>query len=163
MDNLTRNAVAPAPLCAEAFAPFGQVLQAPADGARAWFDDGLTNDRPSARASLSLIRRTQAATLPLTAPRMERHRHSSQSFTPMSRGDWLIGVAPDRKGAPDIDGFRAFVAAPGQGVTIAAGVWHLPLTVLTAPADFAIFMWLDGGPDDEDWVDLPVPVTIRAA
>jgi len=152
--------IAAAPLTAEGFAPFGDVLQAPADGSRGWFDAGLFNGRAQARPSLSLIRRTQAAALPLVAPRMERHRFSSQSFAPMSPRRWLVGAAPDRDGAPDVAGFRAFVAAAGQGVTIAPGVWHLPLTALEAPADFAIFMWLDGGPEDEDWADLPAPLTV---
>lgn len=146
----------------EAFAPFGQVLEAPEDGARGWFDAGLANMRAHARPSLSLIRRTEAATLPRSWSRMERHRLSSQSFAPMAAGRWLVGVAPDKGGGPDLEGFRAFIADPVQGVTIAAGVWHLPLTVLAAPADFAIFMWLDGGPDDEEWSDLPAPLTIRA-
>lgn len=151
------------PLTAEGFAPFGDVLAAPADGSRGWFDGGLVNARAHARPSLSLIRRRRAAALPLVAPRMERHRLSSQSFAPLSGVPWLIGAAPDRDGAPDVARVRAFVAGGGQGVTIAAGVWHLPLTVLAAPADFAIFMWLDGGPDDEDWADLSEPLTVGAA
>lgn len=144
------------------FVPFGDVLEAPENGTRGWFDGGLTNARPRARPSLSPIRRTRAAVLPLVAPRMERHRLSSRSFVSLSAGRWLVGAAPDTRSAPDINGFRAFIAHAGQGVTIAPGVWHLPLTALDAPADFAIFMWLDGGPDDEDWAELSAPLTICA-
>lgn len=38
----------------------------------------------------------------------------------------------------------AFVAEPRQGVTHGADVWHHGLTVLNAPARFAVFIWHDG-------------------
>jgi ureidoglycolate lyase len=40
-------------------------------------------------------------------------------------------------------------------------VWHLPLTVLDRPASFAVFMWLDAGRGDEEFVDLPAPVAVE--
>ena len=39
-------------------------------------------------------------------------------------------------------------------------VWHHPNTVFGAPAQFAVFMWRDGGKGDEEFFTLPEPVKI---
>jgi ureidoglycolate lyase len=143
------------PLTSEAFAPFGEVLSPPLESGRAFFDAALGDDRPAAAPSLSLSRIEVAHQGPLTAVRMERHAHSSQSFVPLGDAPFLVLVCPPGGAAPDMAAARAFVASGGVGVTYAAGVWHHPLTVLRAPASFAVFMWRDGGPDDEEFVDIP--------
>lgn len=143
------------PLTPEAFAPFGAVLTPlPAPG-RAFFDAALGDARPGAAPSLSLSRIEVAHEGPLTAVRMERHPHSSQSFVPLGGAPFLVLVSAPGGAAPDMSAARAFIASGGVGVTYAAGVWHHPLTVLRAPAAFAVFMWRDGGPEDEEFVDIP--------
>ncbi|HEX6610128.1 MAG TPA: ureidoglycolate lyase, partial [Hyphomicrobiaceae bacterium] len=82
------------PLTAEAFAPFGTVLDAPRQAGRTYFDEVLANRRSGARPSLSLARREDVATLPFTATMMERHEFSSQSFVPIDCGGWIVMVAP---------------------------------------------------------------------
>lgn len=150
------------PLTAEAFAPFGEVLTPPTPGKRDHFERALTNGRPAAWPSLSLVHVDTAATLPLVARRLERHPASSQSFVPLGPVPFLVVVAPKRgNGGPDPDGLRAFAAGGGQGVTYGADVWHHPLTVLAAPARFAIWMWRDGTAGDEAFVDIP-PVRLVA-
>jgi ureidoglycolate lyase len=151
------------PLTAEAFSPYGQVLTVPASPARNYFDGALANLRPNARPSLSISRREQVATLPLTAVQMERHEFSSQSFVPIEVGRWLVMVAPHAAaGGPDMTRARAFLPALGQGVTFGANVWHHPMTILDRPATFAVFMWLVKGAGDEEFVTLATPVTISA-
>lgn len=147
------------PLTPEAFASFGDVLIAPDTPGRAWFEGGLGNERPHAFPSLSMSCVATARALPLTAVQMERHLYSSQSFVPLGLAPFLVVVSPPGGSAPDMARARAFVASGGVGVTYGVGVWHHPLTVLQAPARFAVFMWRDGGQDDEEFVDIP-PTTI---
>jgi ureidoglycolate lyase len=152
------------PLTTEAFAPFGEVLTPPPSPGRAYFDAALRNDRPGVAASLSLSRVDAAHAGPLTAMRMERHQHSSQSFVPLGDAPFVVLVCPPGGDAPDMTAARAFIAADGVGVTYGAGVWHHPLTVLRAPASFAVFMWRDGGPDDEEFVDIaPTEIVLQPA
>jgi ureidoglycolate lyase len=149
------------PLTAEAFAPFGQVLTVPTAPGRDYFDDALSNLRPNAKASLSIARREDLATLPFTATQMERHEFSSQSFVPLDVGRWLVMVAPHASGGgPDMTKAKAFLPRPGQGVTFGANVWHHPMTILDKPATFAVYMWLVKGPGDEEFFTLKTPVTI---
>jgi ureidoglycolate lyase len=151
------------PITPEAFAPFGEVLSPPIDGKRIYHDRALACTRPSFRPSLYFSPALIAAELPIEIVQMERHKFSSQSFVPMSPTRFLALVAPhgpdDR---PDIEGARAFLVEGGTGVTYGADVWHHPLTVLDAPASFAVFMWREGGPDDEQFVDVG-PFTISGS
>ena len=148
------------PLAAEAFAPFGQVFAAPAEKGRIYLDEQLATARPTWRTSLSLSRSGPPATLPLVATRMERHAYSTQTFVPLEPARYLILVAPRAANGPDVAQARAFVAAPGQGITYAMNTWHHPMTVLDAPAGFAVMMWRDDGPDDEYWHTLAQPITV---
>jgi ureidoglycolate lyase len=143
------------PLDPAAFAPFGDVLVPPAEAGRRYFERSLRNDRPGVPASLSLSRIETARSLPLEGRQMERHAKSSQSFVPIGPVPFLVVVAPHAAaGGPDMERARAFLAEGGVGVTYGADVWHHPLTVLAAPAAFAVFMWRDGGPLDEEFVDV---------
>jgi ureidoglycolate lyase len=151
------------PLAAGPFAAFGEVLEIPHAAGRSYFNRALANLRPSARPSLSLSRKEEMSSLPLTARQMERHEFSSQSFVPIDVGRWLVVVAPHAaEGGPDMSGARAFLAGPNHGVTYGANIWHHPLTIFDRPASFAVFMWLEGGKGDEEFFTLPAPATIVA-
>ena len=143
------------PLTAEAFAPFGEVLEAPAEPGRTYFDRALGNRREGPWPSISISHRLPV-TLPLVSTTMERHPTSSQSFIPMEAGRWLVLVAPhDALGGPDMARARAFLARPDQGVTYGVDVWHHPSTVFDRPARFAIVMWRDGTARDDEFVEVP--------
>ena len=147
------------PLTAEAFAPFGEVLACPAEPGRVYIEAALANRRAQAKPSLSFSTK-EPATLPLASTTMERHLHSSQSFVPMDAGRWLVLVAPHgADGGPDMSRARAFAAAPEQGVTYGANVWHHPSTVFDRTARFAIFMWKDGTSEDDEFVQV-APFTV---
>ena len=149
------------PLTAAGFAPFGEVIERPADFGRVYFSERLASGRAAARASLSMTRARPLEADSLVATRMERHEHSSQSFVPVDVSRYLVVVAPHgAAGRPDADRLQAFVARGDQGVTYGMNVWHHPLCVLDRPGVFAVFMWLDGGRGDEEFVDLPQPTTI---
>lgn len=151
------------PLTRDAFAPFGDVLDAPAEKGRLYYDHGLGNGRPGAWPSLFLSCATPVGELPLTATVMERHEFSSQTFVPLAPTRWLVLVAPhDAAGGPDMTRARAFLPAPGQGLTYRMNVWHHPNTVFGEPARFAVFMWRDGTGEDEEFFTLPDPVRVVA-
>lgn len=148
------------PLTAEAFAPFGEVLERPRAPGRSYYDAALGNGRSEAGPSLSLVQRPPIAGLPFEAKLMERHEFSSQSFVPIDAGRWVIIVCPHRpEGGPDLSGLRAFIARPDQGVTYRMNTWHHGLTVLDQPASMAVFMWRDGTAGDEEFVEVP-PFTV---
>ena len=149
------------PLTPEAFAPFGEVVPLPEVPGRTYHEDALGNLRPAARQSLSVSLRPETPERPLRAELLERHEFSSQTFVPIDVARWLVVVAPHAAGGgPDRDGVRAFVATNRQGVTYRPNTWHHGLTTLDRPGRFAIFMWRDGGPGDEEFVPV-APIGIR--
>lgn len=153
--------ITPEPLTKEAFAPYGDVLEAPVEKGRLYYEEALGNGRPDAWPSLFLSCALPVADLPLDATIMERHEFSSQTFVPLAPTRWVVMVAPHAAdGGPDMRRARAFLPAPGQGITYRMNVWHHPNTVFGARAQFAVFMWRDGGKGDEEFFTLPEPVRI---
>ncbi|TAJ84811.1 ureidoglycolate lyase [Reyranella sp.] len=151
----------PQPLTKEAFAPFGDVIDVPEAPGRTYYNDALGNLRPDAQANLSLSLKAETPDRPLRSDYMERHEFSSQTFVPLDVERWLIVVAPHASaGGPDVTGMKAFIATGRQGVTYRPNTWHHGLTVLDRPGRFAVFMWLDGGKGDEEFVPVP-PFSIR--
>src|ERR1700722_11775346 len=150
------------PIDKEAFAPFGQLLPpAPPGAGRQELIEELQNDRASGRPRLS-IATTEPKTLPLAALRMERHVHSSQSFTPLDSASYLVVVAPHGDGGmPDFEKIRAFRVPGDTGVNYKADTWHHPLSPLERIGRFAILTFVDGTATDEQFVDLPQPVLIE--
>src|SRR5919204_635789 len=118
------------PLTEKAFAPYGDVLAAPAEFGRAYFDEGLHTSRASARPSLAVSLVRPLPRLPLEATVMERHEFSSQSFLPLDVSRWIVVVAPPAAdGGPDSARAVAFLVGPGQGITYHANTWDHPLTI----------------------------------
>ena len=151
------------PLTAQAFAPFGDVVEPPAKPGRAYFETSLGNLRPTAQPRLWILRKLPVAGLPLQIRSLERHRFSSQSFVPIDIGPWLVVVAPHSPhGGPDVGRALAFLPGPQQAVSYKPDTWHSGLNVFERPARLSVFMWLDGTPADEEIVEVP-PFSVRAA
>jgi ureidoglycolate lyase len=151
--------ITPQPLTKEAFAPFGDVIDMPAEAGRFYHDDALGDRRPAASPSLSIALKAPTEDRPLGSQEMERHEFSSQTFIPIDVGRWLIVVAPHAaQGGPDMENARAFVADGIKGVTYRANTWHHGLTTLDRPGSFAVFMW-KAGTADEEFVPVP-PFTV---
>lgn len=143
------------PLTAAAFAPYGEVLEAPAEPGRTYFEGALGNRREGVRPSISVTHRLPT-TLPMASTTMERHPTTSQSFIPMDAARWIIVVAPHAPGGgPDMAKAEAFLAGPDQGITYGIDVWHHPFTVIDRAQRFAIVMWRDGTPQDDEFVTVP--------
>src|SRR5256885_11933528 len=105
-------------LTEKAFAPYGDLLAAPAEFGRAYFDEGLRTSRATAWPSLSVSHVRPLPSLPLEARVMERHEFSSQSFLPFAAARWLVVVAPAGAGAGSHSPPAAgFLSGSGQRVT----------------------------------------------
>lgn len=150
-------------LDAQIFAPFGDVVEAPAKPGRAYFETSLGNLRPAARPRLWMLTKMPVEGLPLEIKSLERHQFSSQSFVPIDIGPWLVVVAPHApQGGPDVQRAQAFLANERQGVSYKPNTWHSGLNVFGKPARLTVFMWLDGTPADEEIVPV-TPFIVRSA
>ena len=130
------------PLTAEAFAPFGDVLDAggPPDkminaGLCGRHHDRARLDFGAGRAGISVFDAVPRA-LPYRCDLLERHPEGSQAFLPLHSNPFLVIVAPDTGDGPGRP--RAFLTAPGQGINLHRGTWHGVLTPLAAPGLFAV-------------------------
>ncbi len=130
------------PLTPEAFAPFGDVLDAagPPDwmingGLCARHHDRARIDIVEGRAGISIFN-ADARSLPYTFDLIERHPLGSQAFLPMKAHAFLVIVAPDLGGTPGVP--RAFLTDGAQGINLHRGTWHGVLTPLHAPGLFAV-------------------------
>ena len=153
------------PLTAEAYAPFGQVIQI--EGAPHYPINAGMTERYHDLARIELggvharplisIARGKPYELPLTLTTLERHPLGSQAFFPLSDRPFLSIVAPDEGGVPGTP--RAFRTGPGQGINIAMNCWHAVLTPLGAVSDFLI---IDRGGDGNNLEEhhLPEPYLV---
>jgi len=153
------------PIEAAAFEPYGQVLSDPGPGNRSDYVGQISNGRPGLEVNLAVVRALPPKALPIEVVKMERHPLSSQAFLPLDCDRYLVIAArpQGRDGPPDLATLRAFIVPGDAGINYNAGTWHFPLTSLDRPATFALLMYMDGGPQDEDWATLPEPFRLSIA
>ena len=133
----------PEPLRAEAFAPFGTVIEASDDAVKIDINQGhaIRYDRladvdvedEGGSPIISIFRARPLAEPVLKS--FERHPLGSQSFIPLSGKPYLVAVAP--AGEFDPEAIRLFRAEGHQGVHYRKGVWHHFLLVLEE-SDFLV-------------------------
>jgi ureidoglycolate lyase len=113
------------PLCAERFAPYGEVLAATEDGVAAGdLDAALDLSRGRPRFYLMQLRDK--------APRFDRitrHRAVTQCLASVGGAPWWLAVAPpldveDPAATPDLDRLAAFEVPGDVAVLLARGTWH---------------------------------------
>jgi ureidoglycolate lyase len=161
MDTNEQRSVTATAITEGAFAPFGDLILA-RPGERPDYSPGLANLRPAAGVNFTVVSLAPAA-VPVAVSEMERHPHSSQTFLPLTAARYLVVVAPDgADGGPDASRITAFTVPAGAGITYRAGVWHTGMACLDAPATFAVLMWRDFGPGDQEFRKLQAPVAVRA-
>ncbi|OLO09408.1 ureidoglycolate hydrolase [Salinicola sp. MH3R3-1] len=154
------------PLTAEAFAPFGDVIDArtsaafPINNGRTQRHHDLARveilDAPS-RALISVFV-SQPVSLPLEIELLERHPLGSQAFMPLHEERFIVVVAPP---GDEIDPMRvcAFVTDGRQGVNYRAGTWHAIHSVLEHEGEFLV---VDrGGSDNLD--ERPMAIRVLMA
>lgn len=155
------------PLSAEAFAPFGDVLNVDGEpdrlinqGLCGRYHDRSQMDFADARAGISLFK-AQLRSLPYTLDMMERHPDGSQAFLPMDVHPFLVIVAPDESGKPGDP--QAFLTHTGEGVNYHRNVWHGVLTPLAGNGLFAVVDRIGNTPNlEEHWFDVPYKVVGQA-
>lgn len=130
------------PLTAEAFAPFGKVLQAEVAEKSFPINEGTTmrfhalataEAGPEGQAILSICRATRYPD-PIAIAMLERHPLGSQAFMPLAPHDWLVVVAE----RPEVAALRCFRAKGNQGVQYHRNTWHHPLIILVPEQDFLV-------------------------
>jgi len=123
----------PKPLTQEAFAPFGDVIEANLSRNHFTINQGHTErfhdlaqlDMGEGKTILSLFR---SRPMTLTEDRhlaiklLERHPLGTQAFVPTGSHPYLVVVAP--KGDLDEEAIEVFLAQSNQGVNYHQGTWH---------------------------------------
>ncbi len=130
--------ITPQPLTAQAFAPFGDVLEA--TGEFRLINDGFCQrhhdlaqvDTGGAKTGISIFQ-AQPRALPYPFDLIERHPEGSQAFIPMTQHPFLVIVALNTASQP-----VAFLTNGAQGINLHRGTWHGVLTPLHAPGLFAV-------------------------
>ena len=130
------------PLNRADFAPFGEVIEVPAQVAGVAMNAGSAERFANlaqidcadqgGRAVVSWVR-AQPNPLPITLRLLERHPLGTQAFIPLGRTPFLVIVAS----APD-DQPHAFYARGDQGISYHRGTWHHPLIALERGGDFLV-------------------------
>ena len=130
-------------LTKEAFAPFGEVVEA--EGAREIPINQGFAVRRNGLAKVDVAHHggdtnvclfvAQPRPSPIAIEVMERHPDGSQLFYPLQDRDWLVVVCADPH---DLSGYRAFLASGRQGVNYARNIWHHPLLVFDADSRFIV-------------------------
>lgn len=144
------------PLTAEAFAPYGDLMEAQGapdkminQGKCGRFHDKARLDFSDGKAGISIFK-GEKETLPLPLKMVERHPMGSQAFVPMSADPFLVVVARDADGTPANP--VAFLAEPGQAINFHRGTWHGVLTPLSEPGLFAVIDRIGDGTNlEEHW------------
>lgn len=146
------------PLTAEAFAPYGDVLEVSGapdkiinQGKCGRFHDRARLDFSDGTAGISIFK-GEKETLPLNLQMVERHPLGSQAFVPMSSDPFLVVVAEDANGTPSEP--KAFLTSTGQGINLHRGTWHGVLTPLAEPGVFAVVDRIGTGANlEEHWFE----------
>ena len=156
----------PEPLTAQAFAPFGEVIEANGS-AHSFLINGGTTQRfhdlapvgfdlgddatDQARVGISIFR-GQARVFPVAIAMLERHPHGSQAFMPLQDLPYLVVVAPkESNDEPDLKRLRLFYATGNQGVNYRQGTWHHPLLALDETSDFLVVDRIGGGANCDEF------------
>ncbi|MCK0070810.1 ureidoglycolate lyase [Kordiimonas laminariae] len=133
------------PLTAEAFAPFGDVIEASAGAEQFSINYGnttrfhnLADVNVSAEEGSVCVNifRTKPLPQPIIVKLMEYHPLSSQAFIPMGDQPYLVVVA--EKGEFKAEKLRVFLASADQGVNYHAGTWHHFSLALNSQSDFLV-------------------------
>lgn len=158
------------PLTAQAFAPYGEVIEVRENvkhypinyGHTERYHDLATIDvsTEGGKAIVSLFR-SQPLALPIAIRLLERHPLGSQAFMPLSGHPYLVVVA--QAGEFALDTLRAFIAAPTQGVNYHRGTWHHFCLALAASSDFLVIDRSGPGANCDEiqldalniWLDIP--------
>jgi len=149
-----------APLTAQDFAPFGDIIDTEGRSFR-WINEGTSQRfddlahvdvlEAQGRPLISIFRATPQL-LPFRVRSLERHPLSSQSFHPLDGRPFLVIVAAE--GAePIAERMRAFVSSGHQGINYRRNTWHHSLIALEQTSSFLV---VDRGGPEENCEEISV-------
>ncbi|MGY2463485.1 ureidoglycolate lyase [Vreelandella sulfidaeris] len=152
------------PLTVEAFAPFGDVIDArtsasfPINAGRTQRHHDLAKVETLGENAHALINIfvSQPITLPLELTFLERHPQGSQAFMPLHQERFIVVVAPPGEHINPED-VRAFVTDGRQGVNYRAGTWHAIQSVLEREGEFLV---VDRGGEGNNCDEFPLAITV---
>ena len=140
------------PLTAEAFAPYGDVIEAKGEpdflinaGKCGRFHDLAATDFTDGKAGISLAHATPYE-MPLGLAMIERHPLGSQMFMPLNEAPFLVVVSDGPEATP-----KAFITNGAQGVNYHRNIWHGVLTPLNTPQPFLIVDYIGAGNNLEEY------------
>jgi ureidoglycolate lyase len=132
-------------LTAEAFAPFGDVIETAGRNSR-WINDGTCQRfddlapvdvlAAGGRPVISIFK-AQPRPLPFQVRLLERHPLSSQAIIPLDGLPFLVIVAEDGD-SPLIGRIRAYRSLGNQGVNYRRNTWHHALLALERTTHFLV-------------------------
>lgn len=155
------------PLTAEAFAPYGDVIERRADRRLPMNADRFTryNDLASvdvgneaAAVNVSIIDCVVVSSLPYDITVLERHPKGSQAFIPLDQKPFVV-VVTDAASAPDLSRLQAFRSDGRQGINMHRGVWHIPLIGFSEGQTLLIVDYKGG--NNCDTFELTTPVRLQ--
>lgn len=152
------------PLTAEAFAAFGDVIDArtstsfPINAGRTQRHHGLAKVETLGENAHALINIfvSLPVTLPLRLSFLERHPLGSQAFMPLHQERFIVVVAPQGEHIEPSE-VRAFVTDGRQGVNYHAGTWHAVQSVLEREGEFLV---IDRGGDGNNCEEFSIPISV---
>ncbi|MDX1404917.1 MAG: ureidoglycolate lyase [Woeseiaceae bacterium] len=143
---MTVREITPAPISADAFAPYGELIYA-SDASRASMNDArfdryrdLANIDVAdggGQVSISIARCRKPSEFPYTIGMLECHPHGSQAFIPLTPFAFIVVVAPSGENV-DENRITAFVTDGTQGINYRKGVWHMPMIATQQGQQFLI-------------------------
>ena len=148
------------PLTPEAFAPYGDVIDAKGAPDKIinqgkcgrYHDRALVDVTPETggRVGVSVFH-AELRSFPYALDLIERHPEGSQCFVPMSADPFLIIVADGPDATP-----HAFVSDGTQAINFHKGTWHGVLTPLSGNGLFAVIDRIGATPNlEEHWLETP--------
>ncbi|PTQ73322.1 ureidoglycolate lyase [Celeribacter persicus] len=154
------------PLTPEAFAPYGDVLDAVGtpdkiinQGKCGRYHDRARIDvapETGGRVGISIFH-AELRDFPYTLDLIERHLEGSQAFVPMSADPFLVIVSDSPEATP-----RAFITDGAQAINFHRGTWHGVLTPLSGNGLFAVVDRIGDTPNlEEHWFEVPWVVMQR--
>jgi ureidoglycolate lyase len=155
------------PLTAQAFAPFGDVIEIAGhdsywinDNTCRRFDDLAQVDVEEAggRPVISLFE-AAPRNMPLRVRALERHPLSSQAFFPLEARPFLVLVAEDAS-RPIAQRIRAFRSSGSQGVNYRRNTWHHSLIAIGQTSRFLV---VDRGGAGENCEEVMVDAEVWVA
>jgi ureidoglycolate lyase len=157
-------------LTADAFAPFGDVIEVSAGAQQFDINYGFTRryhdlaavnvNANEGKTGISIFR-SSPQPWPINIRLLERHPLSSQAFMPLGPHYYLVVVAPPQP-VLDESTIKVFLATPHQGVNYHAGTWHHYSLALNQSGDFLVIDRIGSGPNcDEVLLQYPFNLQIH--